>query len=365
VLSKLKSFAGKIAGPAWAAARLLLNNVLPGSPAVVELIQDTVEWAKGKHALPTATAKDLDRVEDVIRCLDGDDDLKAFLKKVAQLARGGHAGQETGYVQSSLGGDSLSRVVRDLDGLARGFDRLEQQNRALLEKQHYASAVLTQMLSLMQRLAGIADFVDELRMTGTKPADFGKLLEPFQAGTRLLVTGKPLQAEGEFKKLTAERPRSPGARIGLGTAQVAGAGSNQPRVARLILEMEGWASLQDSKALPRSFTQPDLKKLVIKSGIEHVTDAWLAYHLDGLNNLQTLSLWECAKVTDEGLAALTALPNLRTLHLRKCSQITDQAVGYFCKIPKLQELSLWGSKLTPSGVSALQAIKLTGLVIHQ
>ncbi len=72
MLTKLKNMAGKIARPVWSAAKLILGTVLPGSPAVIDLIEETVEWANGKITPPAATRDDLHRVEGVIRCLEGD-----------------------------------------------------------------------------------------------------------------------------------------------------------------------------------------------------------------------------------------------------------------------------------------------------
>ncbi len=283
---------------------------------------------------------------------------------IHQLERRGREGQAIGYVQSRVAFGGFPPVLHELDNLARAFDRLEQQNRALLEMQNYTSAALMKMLTFMQRLAGIADFVDDLRMTQTAPEDFCGQLMRFQAGAHALATGKPRQAEEEFNNLAVAQPRSPAVRIGLGTAQAAAVGADDPRATKLLAATAGWASVQDSKARPLSLTQPDLRELVIRHDAEDVTDAWLEFHLNGLNSLQTLSLWNCAKVTDAGLAALAALPNLRRLHFRECSLLTDRAAAHLRKL-NLQELSLWGARLTPSGVVALRTIPtLTKLVLR-
>jgi hypothetical protein len=112
----------------------------------------------------------------------------------------------------------------------------------------------------------------------------------FQDGSRSLANDNLHQAEINFKELAGAQPQSPAARIGLGTAQAARLGPDNPQAAAVLAQTANWASIQDSKALPRSLTQPQMRDLAIRGDAENVTDAWLAYHLHGLTSLHSLSL---------------------------------------------------------------------------
>ena len=127
------------------------------------------------------------------------------------------------------------------------------------------------------------------------------------------------------------------------------------------------------------FTDNDLANLKPLSDVmaifissSAVTDAGL-HHLEGLNNLRTLSFLQCTqidgsgfevlrdldmlssliltgtRVNDAGLSHLEAKSTLEILNLTDCP-ITDTGLEYLKAMPKLGNLDLSGTKITNSGL---------------
>ncbi len=88
-----------------------------------------------------------------------------------------------------------------------------------------------------------------------------------------------------------------------------------------------------------------------------ITDRGLA-HLQNQTDLRVLDLTNNPAITDAGLAELKDLTELESLTLRKNSRITDAGLVHLENMQKLDLLILFGTSVTPEGVSRLQK-KLT------
>mgnify|MGYP001788428231 FL=1 len=62
------------------------------------------------------------------------------------------------------------------------------------------------------------------------------------------------------------------------------------------------------------------------------------------------------KITDQGVAQLTAAKNLRLIRLAETG-VTDAVIATLLKIPSLESINLYGTKVTDSGVSKLSEMK--------
>ena len=62
------------------------------------------------------------------------------------------------------------------------------------------------------------------------------------------------------------------------------------------------------------------------------------------------------KITDQGVAQLTAAKNLRLIRLAETG-VTDAVITTLLKIPSLESINLYGTKVTDSGVSKLSEMK--------
>jgi eukaryotic-like serine/threonine-protein kinase len=82
--------------------------------------------------------------------------------------------------------------------------------------------------------------------------------------------------------------------------------------------------------------------------------------LAGLENLRRLMLTRTA-VTDDGLKHLARLPQLTTLSLAECAAVTDKGLGHVRALIRLEYLNLHGTGVTDAGLKDLSA--LTGLTI--
>jgi F-box and leucine-rich repeat protein 14 len=88
---------------------------------------------------------------------------------------------------------------------------------------------------------------------------------------------------------------------------------------------------------------------------DQITDAGLA-HLTPLRSLTGLGLTFCDRITDAGLAHLTPLSSLMKLHLSGCSQITDAGLPHISALRSLTQLSLNYCKITDAGLPQLSAL---------
>jgi hypothetical protein len=101
-----------------------------------------------------------------------------------------------------------------------------------------------------------------------------------------------------------------------------------------------------------------LQQLRVLSVSGRLTDAGLA-QLSALSQLQQLSLSCCDAISDAGLAVVTALPALRALSLQSCLQLGDAALALVGQVTQLTALSLSHSceDASSAGLLSLSSLK--------
>lgn len=210
-------------GPAARRAiKIILSTALPGSAAVVELIDALVEYAGESEtgsaaAAAYATSEDLQRVEAMLDIVTGD--LQTLMGQVAALEAQPHLAQQ--IVQAAWHTDERYRAaLHQLDRLAQRFDRLEQQNRQLLRDQGFAVTLMADLLPLLRRQAGVADVVEELQALPSGP--FTQQLQQFQQGIQCLHQHQTAQAERLLADLAAQQPQAAAVVAALAAAQATG-----------------------------------------------------------------------------------------------------------------------------------------------
>jgi formylglycine-generating enzyme required for sulfatase activity len=117
--------------------------------------------------------------------------------------------------------DRCRAALGELVGLARGFDVLREQNARILRGQGYAAGMLEEMLPLMRRMAGIADYVEDLHAAGVSPSEFRALLAVFREGQRDLGQGRISEARTKLLEASQARPTSGAAAVALAAVQAA------------------------------------------------------------------------------------------------------------------------------------------------
>jgi TPR repeat protein len=235
------SICGKLGPAAKFAAKTVLNAVIPGSPAVVELVCDAFECvADSARAADIdralgASPEDLKRLEQVLTILDTD--LHTAMAQVADLQDVPDKAERILNLTLTL--DERSQAaMRQLDAIARRFDRLEQQNRELLARQGYAAGLLEEMMAMMRRLAGIADYVDELRASGLQSRACADQMLIYQQGVVALMAGQTERAGERLGAVARDVPRSATAAVAVAGVEIlgqnlAGVESSLRRAARL------------------------------------------------------------------------------------------------------------------------------------
>jgi serine/threonine-protein kinase len=205
-------------------SQLLLSTMLPGAPAVVELVGKVLDCAheaskdavRFEDRLPPASPQDLQRVEEILDLLGGE--LQGVLGKLAALEEMPDVAAQV--LERSIASDSRCQAaLHKLDALAGRFDVLEQQNRRLLEGQGYAADMLEQMLPLLQKLAGVAEYFDELKANGIDPARLAESLRGYNAGVADLNQGKVAEAGQVLQAVAGSQPGSAAAQVALAAAR--------------------------------------------------------------------------------------------------------------------------------------------------
>lgn len=80
-------------------------------------------------------------------------------------------------------------------------------------------------------------------------------------------------------------------------------------------------------------------------------------HLNELNRLRSLGVWDGINVTDAGVEHLKSLNTLQVLVLNGATRITDVGLDHLKGLDKLQALSLKGSNVTDTGLERLRGLK--------
>jgi tetratricopeptide (TPR) repeat protein len=157
-------------------------------------------------------------VEQILDLLSSE--VAPLMERVAKLD--GLEEQAAETIRLALATDAHCRdALRRLDHLARRFDRLEEQNKKLLQGQGYAADMLTEMLPLMRRMSGVADYIDDLCQAGVSAADFRSCLHEFQDAARAFRQGHIAQATTYFQKAAQSQPLSAAAAVALAGAKAA------------------------------------------------------------------------------------------------------------------------------------------------
>ena len=219
-VSKLLELCRHYGKPAKFACTSILGAVLPGSPAVVSLVEqafDTAEekaqdhWEMKVDQRLEASAADLERLGEVLELLQGD--LQHVTAQVARFEKVPSIAQQV--IETALVSDPRCQdSARRLESIAARFDRLEQQQQKLLSGQE-------EMRPLLRRVVGVCDYIDELRAGGFSVEVFAELLRAFQSALGLLGQGKVADAELALEAVSAARPMSVTATVALAAAQSA------------------------------------------------------------------------------------------------------------------------------------------------
>src|SRR5207253_2087250 len=140
----------------------------------------------------------LSRLDEVLGILSGE--LAALMAQVAALESLPQAARQV--LETALAADDrVQSALGKLDTLARRFDRLEEQNRRLLEQQAFAADVLAELLPLVCRLVGLADFVEEWKAERLSPPLLRVRLEAVQQAQAAFVRGQIQEADRHLQPL--------------------------------------------------------------------------------------------------------------------------------------------------------------------
>jgi serine/threonine protein kinase/Leucine-rich repeat (LRR) protein len=207
--------------PGKLAVKQVLSVALSGSSALTDLVGQALDAAAetspgrfevDETRLPPASASDLKCIEEILDLLGSA--LPALLAQLVSLEKTPDlAGQ---VLEIALVTDERCwAAVRRLQQLALRCDRLEEQQRHLLQQQGFAAE---ELLPLLRRLAGIADFLDELRAPGTSAGEVRGPLNTFLQGLRSLSRGRHAEAAALLLQTARARPQSVTAPVALAAA---------------------------------------------------------------------------------------------------------------------------------------------------
>jgi formylglycine-generating enzyme required for sulfatase activity len=210
------------------AAKTILGAVLPGSPAVVELVSKVIDCARetskdlidyDQSREPAMTPADVKRVEAILDLLAGD--LHALVAQMAELEDLPEVALR--QLDVALRTDARSQeALGKLEDLAGRFDQLEGQYRQILTVQGYSVEMQEEMLSLLKWQAGVMKYIQELVALHVPPADFQAQLRRYRIGTSALGRGLVAEADASLRALEVEQPRSAVAHVAAAAAHAAG-----------------------------------------------------------------------------------------------------------------------------------------------
>ncbi len=285
----------RFGGPAKFAARVILHTALPGSGAVVNLVDKVLDcvhetardnWELDLERLLTATQADLGRVEQLLDLLSGE--LAGLTAQVAALEAVPEAARQ--IVAVALATDQRCREsLGKLDRLAQGFDLLAAQNRQILHKQGYSVQMQEEMLLLLRRQAGAWAYVEELIAAAVPPSDFRAWLDTYRQGARALAEGQAGEARKVFHDLAKAQPQSAAVAVALAGAAVAeqdlpAAQREMNRAARLRPQDPELADLQQrvTKTIAAAQTPVDRPSPTLRRPrVGEVLDGWRLEELLG------------------------------------------------------------------------------------
>jgi len=347
--------------PAKIAAKLALNAVLPGAPVVVEIIGHILDYAhetaKDQLNEPKLKGSDIQGIEKVLDVLDSD--LRQLVNSVNfQASSSALATQALEQSLINIQKDHLA-ALHKLDTAVQGFEQLRIQNENLLKEQGITkenmSALVETLLPQMARLAGISDFLEELKSRNVMPQEVVYALRLYHKGSNELAHGHVERAEQLFGALATKQPASATAATAWAVSGAANCDLEkaQKQLSRAARLKEGTAD-QDLANL--SITVDKLSRKSVLKFVDNLdlTDSSMR-GLRALRNLRILSLTRCKNVSDDGLSHLAGFRQLKTLSLNGCSSVTDAGMPYLAGLTSLNELNLIGTAITYRGLGILTA----------
>lgn len=154
--SKVLGLVKKYGAPAKFAATTLLNAVVPGSPAVVSLVEkafDTAQktahdqWELDLSKQLQTTAENQARLEELLELLGGD--LQNLFERVASLEQFPDTARQ--LIEEARTRDAAFRdAVAKLDAVAKRFDRLEDLSEQILADGRTTHAKLDDLAAAVQ-----------------------------------------------------------------------------------------------------------------------------------------------------------------------------------------------------------------------
>jgi formylglycine-generating enzyme required for sulfatase activity len=194
------------------AAKLVLSATVPGSPAVVELVEKALDCAhETTRDNLEATSADLNRLESTLDVLLGE--LHPLMDKLRRLQHVPDIARE--LLELALATDDVCRrSAYTLEQCVGQFDRLAGQQEQLLAGQ-------AEMRPLLQRTVGVCAYVEELRAAGCSPQRFGRLLQFFEGALAAFAARRYEEAERLLVQADTEQPQCAAVAVALAATQTA------------------------------------------------------------------------------------------------------------------------------------------------
>jgi formylglycine-generating enzyme required for sulfatase activity len=201
------SFVKKYGKAAKVVAGAVLNVVAPGSGALVNLVDLACDKASEvaqdhwEQALLEATQNntaELQRLGQLFELLSGE--LATLCDRALKGAD--HPDELPDILRRAIAADpSLSRVLHQVDALKTQFTAFQDDLRRIAQHQQDA-------LRVYERMHGVADYFDELRVAGVTPRDFAHLLQCRQEAVVLIAQGNTAAVDGLLLELRTAAPRA-------------------------------------------------------------------------------------------------------------------------------------------------------------
>ncbi len=158
--SKVLELCKKYGGAAKFAAKTILGAVIPGSPAVIDLVEQAFdaaqksaqdEWEMNLSKSIQTTAENQVRLEEMLDVLGGE--LQYLFAQMASLEQMPDLAQQMLAVARANDARCLE-AVQKLDFIASRFSRLEEQNSQILRNQQRTVQQGEEVLTLVRKISG-------------------------------------------------------------------------------------------------------------------------------------------------------------------------------------------------------------------
>lgn len=408
--SKILGLCKKYGSSAKFAVTTVLGTVIPGSPALVALIEQAFDaakqtaqddWEISVSKQLDATAADVARIEQVLTIVG--ENLMQSLEVVSRLESLPDMAKQ--QLATSLTTDARTQeTLRKLNEVAKQFDVLTEQYRSLLAQQGYTTQAVNELLPLLRRLSGLAGVMDEIQKAVFSQQDSITSLQAYIQASNAIAAGKIDEATNLLKGLSATHPNLSGPHLSLAAALVVKKDlpdaqkavfrfiqlrPQDKEIARLDLAMAMGNSEEVNLLVPGTWMsqkigKPDAKWVevtalpakVVLDPTEHYTlkvaSSARDMQLAGLQDISTLdsliavSFSGCAYLKGDGLAYLSGCQSLQSLDFGECGQLAN-SLSHLKNVANLRSLSLQGCKrITDADLSILrlaphlESLDLTG-----